>query len=447
MNDNRTATQQPATAKLERQFSVAPYGGDAVEVADINGDGKPELLILQSPGQCAAQLMADRSDLDEVDRRVFCLTAVDLTGSVLWQLGRPYDRPFPYNSHGVQGGHLLAIADLDANGTLDIVTIRGSELLVIEGRTGRIKRSTRLPADNFMMVATAQLGPPEQGRQILCKVNDLAYEPWDYGNPMMVFNANLTVRHEPFSVRGAGHNFVIRDIDGDGRDEIFVGYSLLDHDGRPIWRLDLGKDFDYAGEHADHIGLSDIDDDGKLEIRYAGSEDFLVCDTDGAIRWTLSAGHSQRSIHGCWPGGEPHLIVLAEKNAGLTGIRADGKRLWNRTDINGYVVAHVRWPDRDGLIHRWGVFRPQLPAIQPTPYHNDPAWSAGLWPRLMDATGDLHDVLPWSDAYAHPVQRIRSPLSYDCGLKYYPVAVDLKGRGVDDMLVYDRHRVWLFTVA
>jgi hypothetical protein len=85
-----------------------------------------------------------------------------------------------------------------------------------------------------------------------------------------------------------------------------------------------------------------------------------------------------------------------------------------------------------------------LKPIKPTPYQSDPAWSATLWPRFLGDDGAPLDFLPWKDEYAQPKRLIRAERSYDCGVKYYALARDIDHDGLDEMLVYDRYRVWLF---
>ena len=434
----------PGPAVLIDELSVKPFGGDAVHLADINGDGKSELLILQSAGQFCSDLCRDRGDLDDVDRQLHCLTAVTLDGEVLWQDGVPYDRDVPFTSHGVQGGNMmLAADDIDGDGKVEVLVIRHGELVVLDGPTGCQRDSVKLPSDNFVQLVTAQLGPPEQGRQVLCKVNDAAYPPWRYANPTVAYDADLSVYREPFAVPGSGHNMVVMDVDGDGRDEVVIGYSLLGQRLAPIWSLDLGPGFDYTADHADQVRVCDCNGDGQLEVLYAGSEDFFVCDLKGKVLWKSAAGHSQASIAGPWgPAGEMR-ILMAEKNRGLWGLDSSGLSLWHRTDLNGYAIAEVRWARGPGRTS-WALFRPQLRPIRPAPYESDPVWSRELWPRFMDGDGSLIDVLPWREDYAQPRRWIRAERSYDCGVKYYPIAADLDGDGLDEILVYDRDRVWLF---
>ncbi len=433
----------PGAARLMREFSIADFGSHTCELADVNGDGELELLILQTPSQLKSRLHAGRSDADDVDRSLSCLTAVSLEGEVLWQSGRPYTRDVPFTSHGPKS---MVAGDIDADGRCEIALIRGTSLVILDGASGRQKSSAQLPADNFDIVHTAQLGPPEKGRQLICKVNDMSYPPWSYSNPALVFGPDLSIWHQPFAVRGAGHNMVAVDTDDDGRDELLIGYSLLDHDLSEIWRLDLGAQFDYVSNHADHIAVSDVNGDGRVEVRYAGSEDFFLADLEGNLLWQARGGHSQQSVEGPWgPNGE-HRVIMSEKNQGLWGLDREGNVLWHRTDINGYARPSAVWRRGPGRTE-WALFEPRLRPITPVPYYSDPEWGRGLWPRFIDGDGTLLDVFPWKEEYAQPQRLIRAERSYDCGVRYLPMARDIDGDGLDEVLICDRYRVCLFESA
>ena len=159
---------EPKEAVLANSFSIEPFGGDVLLLADLNGDGEKEILTLQTAGQFCSKLYTDRADLDEVDRSLYCLTATTLDGKVIWQDGSPYHREFPFTGHGVQAGSLmLCVDDVDLDGKAEVMVIRHGELVILEAETGRGKRSVALPSDNYCLIYTAQLGSPEKGRQIL----------------------------------------------------------------------------------------------------------------------------------------------------------------------------------------------------------------------------------------------------------------------------------------
>lgn len=431
----------PKEAVLVNSFEVSDFGGHNAWLADVNGDKEYELLLLQSAGQFKSALSRDRNDIDDVDTKLSCLTVLSLTGKVLWQNGEPYARDYPYTSHGGQA--MVSVDDVDADGKPEVMLIRGQEMLVLDGISGVQKAKVKLPSDNYTRIYTAQLDSTERGRQIIVKVNDLSYPPWEYANPIIVYNADLSIYREPFAVKGAGHNLIARDIDNDGKDELFIGYSLLDHDFTEIWTVDLPEDFNYAGEHADEVQVSDFNDDGKLEVRYAGSEDLFVTDLEGNVIWKKKAGHSQTTVEGPWgPNGEKR-IILSEKWLGLWGLDLNGNILWHRDEINGYARGNVRW-HREGSQKCWSAFEPGLRPIKPTPYWSDPALNKDMWPGFMNGDGEILSVFPWKDEYRQPCRFIRAKRAYDCGVQYWLKIEDLDRDGLDEILIYDRDHVWIF---
>ncbi|RMD74924.1 MAG: hypothetical protein D6820_15685, partial [Lentisphaerae bacterium] len=144
-------------------IDITPFGGNLLRVCDVNGDGESEYVILQSPGQFQSQVRDwKNSGVTPRDQDVFCITVIDSSGNVLWQYGSPWPEPMnPYVSHG--SGDQLVIDDVDGDGELEIVTVRKDELLILAASCGRIKNSTRLPADNFTRLATARLRGKRDG--------------------------------------------------------------------------------------------------------------------------------------------------------------------------------------------------------------------------------------------------------------------------------------------
>ena len=436
----------PKKANLVTTFSVEKFGGDCVKLADLNGDGRPELIIAQGAGQLKAEIECLHPLQDDADRFNYCLTAVDLRGNVLWQHGEPYTGTEPFLSHGAE--EMVIADDFDDDGRIEVATVQYQTIHLLEGATGRERYSTRLPSDNLTKLYSARLQPP--GKQILCTPHNRGYPPWEYANPAIAFNADLSEYREAFAVRGAGHTVVSLDVDGNGRDEVLTGYSLLDSRLQPIWSIDLGKDFDYAKHHADHIGVSDLPEGGRI-IRYCaeteGDEDFFITDMNGKKLWASSAGHAQKSAAGVLAPGDDFRIVMCEKSrysvAGLRGFDLDGNALWHWKEQGGYATIPVRWmgTERPGT---WLYFKPHSiwPEHQISEFN--PEYSRELWPKFLDGDGSMHEVLPWDDNYAIPRQTCRTRRLYDCGVCYDAVAADIDGDGLDEIIVFNRFRVWIF---
>lgn len=89
---------------------------------------------------------------------------------------------------------------------------------------------------------------------------------WENIQPSLVKScAQEDVWEELRGLWGQGaHTVRVGDVDGDGKDEVIIGGVALDHNGKPLWSINLG--------HLDHIHLGELNpgNDG-LEIYY-GSE-------------------------------------------------------------------------------------------------------------------------------------------------------------------------------
>ena len=76
-----------------------------------------------------------------------------------------------------------------------------------------------------------------------------------------------------------GHYPYPFDLDGDGRDELAIGYAVWDHRGHQLWSHDAELD-----DHADGIAVGNFGDDPKAEPRvyaWGSDEGFLMFDRRG----------------------------------------------------------------------------------------------------------------------------------------------------------------------
>jgi rhamnogalacturonan endolyase len=271
----RAANPQP---KLWKKFSTPGFGaGRNVRFGDLDGDGKLDMLI----GQNVQRFPYDVAHLS-------CLTALTMDGKVLWQKGKPdprnglltYDTPFQ-------------IHDIDGDGRSEVVLAKDFKLQVLDGRTGKLLREVPTPkappasmrdqvyedvyGDSIAFVNV--LGDPRR-HEILLK--DRYKWFWIYDNQLrLLWKGEGQLGHYPYP----------KDVDGDGRDEIVIGYALWDHDGRLLWSLD--KQF---RDHADGMALENLSPDPKAEPRYyagASDEGFLVIDARGKLLKQVHIGHGQ----------------------------------------------------------------------------------------------------------------------------------------------------------
>jgi len=267
--------------KLWRKIDTAGFGSDRnIRWGDLNGDGKLEMVIAQK--------------LDSIDRgnyqMISCLTACDLEGNILWQTGTPN----PQNKMST-ADLAFQVHDIDGDGQAEVIFTKDFRLWIADGSSGKIKRSVPTPKSP---PSKAGRGVPLErivGDSILfCnlsgrgdkKAQEIVLK--DRYRNIWVFDHNLEFLWT--HACNTGHYPACYDIDGDGRDELMVGYTLLDHDGSVLWELDLS-------DHADGIAIGNFDfnEEGKAQIALAaGDEGFILLDAEGKILRQHRLGHVQK---------------------------------------------------------------------------------------------------------------------------------------------------------
>jgi hypothetical protein len=365
------------TAALRRSVQL-PADTTAVHLRDVNDDGCLEIV--------ACQVVVPKLDYIQLAK----MTVLDWDGRELWSVGDAMPEKF-----SVHGGFAFNTADIDGDGRTEILTTRNFEILILDGRTGTVKRRAPTPAsvpgqeDAYPRVVgdsllVCNLRGLSSAQDIIVK--DRYCNLWAYtGNLEPLWHRSLNTGHYP---RAA-------DINGDGRDEVMAGYSMLGPDGATLWTVP-GGDPDrnrYPGpEHMDAVLIGRFGGpETPLRIAMAASDlGFILMDAGGRVLAQHRVGHAQAlAVARFQPDlpGRQFLVATAWGNFGILNLfDAEGNLLLTK-EVPGCRVVPVNWRGDGGALMLWdgwladGNFDPvvELPA------------GTRVYPFAYDVDGDGAD--------------------------------------------------------
>lgn len=294
-------------------YLAIPLDGDHTfqkcGIADLNGDGEYDYVVKQPNANIDPYVKYWKPSPES-----YKIEAYLSDGTFLWRydLGWSIERGIWYSP--------LVVYDLDGDGRAEVCLKAGEGdprdadgrvqsgpeyLLILDGMTGKVRakadwpKREDFPAYNYasrnqMCVAYLDGKTPSlivvRGTYNVIQV--LAYE---FHDGQLRRQWRWDEHEEGGRYRGQGaHSMHAVDIDGDGRDEIFLGSAVLDDNGVGLWTTGFG--------HPDHHYVGDIDPTRPgLEVYY-GIESrrpnnglCLVDARDGELIWGLET--PTRHVH------------------------------------------------------------------------------------------------------------------------------------------------------
>ncbi len=242
--------------ELLKRIDVSICGrGCHLRLGDINSDGRLEIVLLQPD-----------SGFDDrfFPHSVNCATAFNLEGELLWQIGEPDLEVTP-----VSDGEIPAqIYDIDNDGNNELLYIADGEFVVLDGMSGTEKKRYPLPSpDAHDAIIIADIEGKGYAQNIILK--NRFHQIWAMDSN---FNVIWTYKGN------VGHFLWPYDINGDGRDELICGYTVLSGDGEPMWTIP-----DSSG-CARYIWIGDLYQQGENVIAVLGDR-LTILDSEGKFLW------------------------------------------------------------------------------------------------------------------------------------------------------------------
>ncbi|TWU14684.1 FG-GAP repeat protein [Symmachiella macrocystis] len=390
------ANPQPVVWK---KIQTEGFGvGRNLRFGDLNNDGQVDVLF----GQVRHHGPKDRNS------ELSCLTAMTFDGEQLWQIGEPD----PWKDH-LTNDVGFQVHDLDGDGKAEVIYCMNMEIIVADGATGKTlykaptpktPPTTKAPYDKFPRILGDSL--------YFCDLRGTGHDSdiiiKDRYRHFWALNDRLEIMWS--GECNTGHYPIAFDVDGDGRDELAIGYNLYDGDGKHLWSLDHK-----VKDHADGIAVVRFggpEDEPRI-LCAASDEGMFFADMQGNIIKHHYLGHVQNPVVGDF-----------------------------RTDMPGLEAVSINYWGNQGIVHYYDARGDIYKDIEPCQHGSMclPINWTGQPPEFFVLSPNVREGGMW-DGWGRRVVRFPNDGHPDmCN-----AVLDITGDCRDEIVVWDPNELWVYT--
>jgi rhamnogalacturonan endolyase len=209
-----------------------------------------------------------------------------------------------------------------------------------------------------------------------------------------------------------GHFPYACDTNGDGKDEVFIGYAMWTSDGKQLWTNDV-----MLNDHADGLIVGSFDPKAEPRVYAVGSDEgFVVFNLKGEVLKHQRVGHTQNmtvaKLRPDLPGLQIATINFWKNPGILTAFDADGNMLTQGEPHHcGSMILPVKWRGDgqdflllSGDVKQGGMLDGHLRRAVMFPDDGHPDLAA----TVLNVTGDERDeIILWvaGRVWAYPQDR------------------------------------------
>ncbi len=298
------------------------YGGLWVVTGDIDNDGEVEIVSAQN---------VNVGDVHYTS----AVVAQELDGTVKWRWGNP--------AAGRRNWHhdvACQIYDWDGDTWNEVILLTKGALVELDGASGRELRRIPVPDDATDCIVFCNVSGRLRPTDVIVKNRYEQMWVYNYGGTLL-----WTVKN-PGGYRTA-HQPRPYDLDGDGKDEIMAGYSMLNSDGSVRWTL-TSTGVDLAKGHLDccrAVTRGKTPSEWSFVMTYCGAGAMAYVDGTGRTIWEKTGLHFESLDVGRVVPDVPELQVLVDIDhvpQGESPVRLyDSNGRWLGQIVSGYCRHHA----------------------------------------------------------------------------------------------------------